>query len=101
CADTDSSGIAIAPRARQKSQPVMPSVTASAAPNSLVSHAVGPVFTVTRSKKACTNRLCDACRIAAGHTLPERRRSQAIGNEIATTMMAKQSTAYQLGVPEL
>ena len=68
---------ASSPRERQKSHAVMPMVIARAAPNSLVSQGVGPVSTVTRSKKPCTKRLCEACRRAAGHALPDRRRSHA------------------------
>ena len=96
-----SSGDGTTCRARQNIHAVAPIVTASAAPNSLVSQRVGPVSTVTRSKNPCTNRLCVACRIAAGHTLPDRRRSHANGTPRAVTITTKQSTEYHVGVPPL
>src|SRR5262249_8762487 len=97
----ESLGNSTTARARQKIQPIAMKASASPPPNSPVSHFVGPVSTVTRSKNACTNRLCDACRIAAGQTLPERSLSHANGKPIATTMMPKQSTEYHGGVPPL
>lgn len=90
-----------ASRLRQNIHAVIPIATASAAPNSVVSQRVGPVSTVTRSKKPCTYRLCDACQIVAGHTLAVRSRSHAIGTAIATTMTAKQGTETHAGVPAL
>jgi hypothetical protein len=79
---------------------VTPILIASAAPNSVVSQSVGPaVSTVTRSKKPWTYSLCDACMIAAGHTLRGRSRSQAIGTAIVMTMIAKQGTENHAGVP--
>ena len=94
-------GDSTAPFARQNNHAVMLIVTTSPAPNSVVSQSVGPVSTVTRSKNPCTNRLCEACRIAAGHTLPERSRSHANGNPIATTIAPKQTTEYHVGLPAL
>ena len=87
-------------RARQNSHAVAQVVIVIATPNSPVNQSVTPVFTVTRSRKPCRYRLCDACISAAGHTLFERRRSHAIGTDIATTLIVKQDTEYQVGAPE-
>lgn len=82
-----------AARWRQNSQATRPRATTSAAPNSPVHQAVGPVSTVTGSKKPWTKRLCEAWRMAAGYKLAERNRNQAIGHEMASTMRVKQTRA--------
>src|SRR5208283_5418054 len=70
-----------------------------AQPNSPTKYLVRPRSTVKGSRYPWMIALCEACSCTAGHTLPDFNLIHANTKLAETVIVAKQVTAYQVGVP--